>query len=275
MQKRGLQSFIDKLSFFKIFLIWFSTIFTFGVIFYFTNTTVHILTYTTDKAVRVGLTDSIYFSFVTAATIGYGDITPIGIGKVLAVLEGMLGMLMYGLVISKLVSVKQERILEEVYNLSFEEHLNRLRSTLYLSRADLSKMIAKIENQRITKQELKEIPSIIHGLDSVLNDILKIISTNCNQNFIKTMEDIHLRILLKSVNTTAEKVLELLYTMRDNSISWKNERLVEELKSVNKSFELLAEPYKHYHEEHISKKATLITNNAKDIKGFLTDVTLT
>src|SRR3989344_8004833 len=101
-KRGGLKRSIDQLRFPGIFAFWFLMILGFGILFYATNTTVHILTYTQDHAARVGLADSIYFSFVTAATIGYGDITPIGIGKFLAVLEGMLGMLTYGLVISKL-----------------------------------------------------------------------------------------------------------------------------------------------------------------------------
>jgi hypothetical protein len=33
-----------------------------------------------------------YFSFITMATVGYGDLTPIGgLGRALAVMEGMLG----------------------------------------------------------------------------------------------------------------------------------------------------------------------------------------
>ncbi|HLD12554.1 MAG TPA: potassium channel family protein [Candidatus Nanoarchaeia archaeon] len=273
MHKRGLHSFIDNITFPQILLTWFGMITLFGFIYYYTNTTVHILTYTKDAIANVGLADSIYFSFVTAATIGYGDITPIGLGKIFAIIEGMLGMLLYGIVISKLVSVKQEVILEEVYNLSFEEHLNRLRSTLYLSRSDMTKIIVKIENKDITQQELKELPNILHGLDSILNDILKLISTNNNKRYIKTIEEGHLRMIIKSTNVTAEKLLELLYTMRDHEINWKHEKLTEILQSVSKSFELLAEPYQNYPEEHIKRKARHLSNNAKDIKGFITDVT--
>ena len=273
---RGVKAFIDSLRFRGIFLFWFFMILTFGAVFYATGTTTHILAYTKDEVARVGLFDSIYFSFVTAATIGYGDITPVGIGKILAVIEGMLGMLVYGMVISKLVSVKQEVILDEVYTLSFEENFDRLRSTLYLSRSDISKIVGRIESKAITKQELRDIPTVLHGLDSILNDILRIIS-NRNQkysHYVKTVNESHLMIIFNSVHLAGEKVLEFLYALRDNGLSWKNEKMMKELTSIKDSLRVLVEPYAHNRDEQIKKRIGQIHEVAKDIEGFLTDVTV-
>jgi voltage-gated potassium channel len=49
----------------------------------------------------ISIGNSMYFSFITAFTIGYGDITPITIiGKVLAILIGLLGIIFTGLVVA-------------------------------------------------------------------------------------------------------------------------------------------------------------------------------
>ena len=49
----------------------------------------------------ISIGNSMYFSFITAFTIGYGDITPITIiGKVLAILMGLLGIIFTGLVVA-------------------------------------------------------------------------------------------------------------------------------------------------------------------------------
>ncbi len=49
----------------------------------------------------IGIADSLYFSFVTAFTIGYGDIVPVSpIGRVLALSAGLVGLIMTGLVIA-------------------------------------------------------------------------------------------------------------------------------------------------------------------------------
>ena len=49
----------------------------------------------------ISIGNSMYFSFITAFTIGYGDITPITIiGKVLAIIIGLIGIIFTGLVVA-------------------------------------------------------------------------------------------------------------------------------------------------------------------------------
>ena len=43
--------------------------------------------------------DSIFFSFITAFTIGYGDIIPLtGVGRFISLLNGLLGLILRGLI---------------------------------------------------------------------------------------------------------------------------------------------------------------------------------
>src|SRR4030043_2366272 len=46
------------------------------------------------------IVDSIYAAFVTSLTIGYGDMTPVGMyGKITAVILGIVGMLFIGVIV--------------------------------------------------------------------------------------------------------------------------------------------------------------------------------
>ncbi len=61
----------------------------------------------------ISIGNSMYLSFITAFTIGYGDITPVTIiGRVLSVIIGLIGIIFTGLVIAiatrALVSTIQE-----------------------------------------------------------------------------------------------------------------------------------------------------------------------
>jgi hypothetical protein len=83
-----------------------------------------------------GLVTALYFSFVTALSIGYGDVIPVGPLRILAVMEGATGLLTFGLVISKLVSRRQEELVEEIHRTTFEDRLDRVRTNLHLVYAD-------------------------------------------------------------------------------------------------------------------------------------------
>src|SRR5437867_7138031 len=58
-----------------------------------------------------GWLSAVYFSAVTATSVGYGDIVPIGLARVLAIAEGIAGLILFGCVVSKFVSRRQEEVI--------------------------------------------------------------------------------------------------------------------------------------------------------------------
>ena len=50
---------------------------------------------------KMPFADALYFTFITGLTIGYGDIAPVTLaGRVIAILTGLLGVLITGLIIA-------------------------------------------------------------------------------------------------------------------------------------------------------------------------------
>ncbi|MCI0525313.1 MAG: ion channel [Acidobacteria bacterium] len=84
-----------------------------------------------------GALTAVYFSFVTALSIGYGDVIPVSIVRVFAVVEGISGLLIFGCVISKLVSQRQEELIGEIHRTTFEDRLGRVRTNLHLVLSEL------------------------------------------------------------------------------------------------------------------------------------------
>lgn len=78
------------------------------------------------------LLEAIYFSFVTGLSIGFGDVVPNGILRLFAVVEGAACLLVFGAIISKLVSGRQEEMTEEIHRIAFEDRLGRVRTNLHL-----------------------------------------------------------------------------------------------------------------------------------------------
>jgi len=87
-----------------------------------------------------GFFTAMYFSFVTATSIGFGDVVPLGPARIIAVLEGASGLLIFGAVISKLVSKRQDDLLQETHRISYEARLGRIRTNLHLVLSELQTM---------------------------------------------------------------------------------------------------------------------------------------
>jgi potassium channel LctB len=87
-----------------------------------------------------GLADALYFSLVTALSIGYGDVVPVGFIRGLAVLEGAAGLLIFGTLISKLVSRRQEEVTDEIHRITFDDRLGRVRTNMHLVISEMQEL---------------------------------------------------------------------------------------------------------------------------------------
>ena len=100
-----------------------------------------------------GLLPALYFSAVTATSIGYGDIVPAGAARVLAVGEGIAGLILFGCVVSKFVSRRQEELIGQIHRIAFEDRLGRVRTNLLLVRTELQATARLCEGSDIPPPE--------------------------------------------------------------------------------------------------------------------------
>lgn len=148
-----------------------------------------------------GFATAIYFSFVTALSIGYGDVIPIGALRILAVIEGIAGLLIFGCVISKLVSRHQEELTEEIQRTTFEDRLDRVRTNLHLVFSDLgSVQKLQAEQGMLPEQILRRLESTVRVFRGELQTIHDLLykSAQCDE---ETLEPIlaNLAICLHSL----------------------------------------------------------------------------
>lgn len=123
-----------------------------------------------------GLLDAIYFSFVTALSIGYGDVVPMGPLRVLAILEGAAGLLIFGCVVSKLVSRRQDELLEQTHGIAFENRLGRVRTNLHLVMNEMQTLAEQCADtsrppERV-RTRLESVATIFAGELRVIHDLL-------------------------------------------------------------------------------------------------------
>src|SRR3989344_7963881 len=213
---------LEKVDFYQILLTWFFLIFMLGVIYYFflgkfgAN-----LVSTITKEPITKITDAIYFSFITATSTGFGDIIPLGFFKIIAVLEVTLGLLLLAVVTSKLVSIKQDIILEELYEMSFTEKINRLRSSLLLFRQHASRIATHVDAGTVDKKEVYDIYVYIHSMETVLEELLPMINPEEKYFFSKVMDPVDTELLINSILQSFERLLELITSLSKSNLQWR------------------------------------------------------
>lgn len=228
-----LHRIIDSLSFPKIFFIWIIITILFGCVYLFFAGSVSYLQITqTGEAVN-SFPQAIYFSFITATTTGFGDITPIGIFKVISIVEVILGLLMIAVVTSKLISIKQNVIIDELYELTFSERINRIRSSLLYSRQNLNALIHKIEDGIIKKREIKGLFHNFISFQETIEEIILVLQKRSGKGeFIKSIDDVHAGIIASSILYSLHRVEEAVIIMKLNYIEWQTDKNIHYLEKI-------------------------------------------
>lgn len=231
IRSRNIINFFDKLSFLRLFIIWFCIVLGYGCFYYFFHTETSFLLYASKGLPVNDLSDSIFFSIFTAITISFGDVIPVGIYKLVAVIEILTSLMLLAVVTSKIVSLKQGVILSELYEISFKEKVNNLRSSLLLFRQNLTRIIDKIEDATIRKREIADIYMYISAFEDSLNDILLFIERPSEDHFTKKIDSVNTELICISVLNSFEKVNDLIATMNQANIEWRGEITISLLKS--------------------------------------------
>ena len=241
LKKKSMNAWFDKLSFLHIFLIWAIVIVMFGLAYHFLTKGTSYLYQSLGNKTTLSVFDTIYFSFITATTTGFGDIIPFGGFRILALIEVVCGLLLLAFVMSKLVSIKQDIILNEVYEISFGEKISRIRSSLLLFRQNINRIIERIEEGIIKKREIIDMYTYISSLEDSLQQIFTLFTRSRTNHFTKDVDPVNAELIFISIIQSLEKLLELINILESQKIEWRREVTISLIKNSTKQSSLLFE----------------------------------
>ena len=248
---------LDRMRFTYILIIWLLVVACFGLLYWFTSGAGSYLEFSDSKEQVTDAATAIYFSFVTATTTGFGDVIPYGFFKVVAILEVVFGLLLLAVVTSKLVSIKQDAILEELYELSFTERINHIRASLLLFRQNIDRIVTLLEEKGLKKRDLQGIILHISSFEDTLSGA-RILLTRPQHHLIRKLDVVNLELICTSIINSLEKFHELLLALNLKHVPWKTEITV---KLIEQCFALTDSIF------HVLDTQALSVIIVKDLKG--------
>lgn len=154
--------------------------------------------------------DSLYFSFVTMLTIWYGDVIPVGSIRIVAILEGLIGWIIFGVIVYKIVSVKEDVILEEMHKMSNEEYISRVRHYLFVSNTNISRFINHLKTKKkIEKSDIYELSLISTTLEANIADARRFL---CRERlaFVESITEEDIMLILKNIDLCLSNLISAL-----------------------------------------------------------------
>ena len=200
---------IDRLSTWHLFLIWIGTIVLSGLGYWLVALAGEHGLIEASRPIGTGiqgLASALYFSFVTATSVGYGDVVPIGIGRPIAIFEAVAALLIFGAVIAKFVSHRQDQLVGEIHRVTFEERLDRVQSNLHAVISELLELTAACETPTVP---LRRVATRLHSAVWLFNSELRTTHELLYQPRLM-VEEIVLASILGSLASALDVLAELL-----------------------------------------------------------------
>lgn len=227
---------LQHYTFTQLFLVWVSIGVTFGIVYYLLSFFPQNALLFMGQPINHSLNDFltiIYFSFITLTSTGYGDVVPLGISRLLVIFEIFLGLMVFGFLVSKVISARQEKIIDELYDLSFEEKVSKLRSSLYAYRANISRLIDRVKITRFYRRPdlLTELEANVDGLKTGISRV-RVFLVSENKKSVSKVDDLTLNLLFNSLNLSVVTLIDVLELFNKKKYDWKQKHIIRDLLSI-------------------------------------------
>lgn len=161
----------------------------------------------------LGIIDSVssamYFSAVTLTTLGYGDISPIGIGRIVAILLAATGLTIVAILIGKLSSERQSSLLLLLHTSDVERRMSMFSQEV---RGYMEEI-----NARALGNEVDDLYKSIKGLRALVEAINKYMIFHVNQSlFIEIGANASVKKIMKTFSECHDVVFGFKDMCRDN-----------------------------------------------------------
>lgn len=102
-----------------------------------------------------GMLGALYYSFGVATSAALGDIVPTGPLRALSIIEAVAGVILFGALVSKLLSRRQEQVMNEIHRIAFEDRLERVQTDLHLALIELQSISQLCRLPEVPEEQIR------------------------------------------------------------------------------------------------------------------------
>lgn len=173
--------------------------------------------------------NALYYSVITATSTGYGDITPMGISKMLASLQSILALFIFAVFVTKLVSRRQDIALRQIHKLAFEDVFHNIREGFHIVRKDWDRLIMKAGMEhKLDERDWEDLVTSYRQAQTFLRRIPDFYDA---ENRIYRIDVRREELLQDGLKRTLKGIIHLLEVLRSKHVNWvENNTSLEELR---------------------------------------------
>ena len=216
----------EKLPIWKLLLMFLAAIFLFGMLYWYLTPSEHGILESNQLPNDFSFFDGLYFSVVTASSLGYGDFRPIGLSRILAVVEVIFGLIFIGLLIASSTSQKITSIVSRSWASAIYSRLEEFTHSIY-------ELKSQTRFQNIQLDEILNDENDRSDDSDLLNEI--------REGFPRYLADLYRRIrnLFEYLHTDSKESLFFELVTEGNL-----ESLIYSINDLSMELETLAEKYR-------------------------------
>ncbi len=218
-------------------------------------------THLADMTMWERLFNSFYFSIITATSLGYGDIIPVGFSKILVMIQSIVALMIFAIFVTKLVSRRQDILMDDMHRMTSESVFHSLRQGLFIVRKDFDTLIQKIRTQKSLSTEDWDILTTAYvQTEKLMEDMPQLYGSR-----VDSKRDM---LLLEAIQRTMRRMKELMDEMTKKKIAWKKQESATELRELIRIIEIVMP---HWQQTHKTKSPIFkeIMKMTKEVKMSL------
>ena len=173
IKENRLVDLVEKISTLCYIVVFVTAVICFGVLYYLLTQYGHGIGRDDTALDNSTVFTGIYFSIVTISSLGYGDMHPMGISKILACIEVLFGLVMIGVMIAKVTSQRLLYLVERLSSSDAQIRLENFAEEFNKLQRDFAKIV--------TKSETAHFEEVVHVFQEQCTGFSDYFSNEANQ----------------------------------------------------------------------------------------------